>query len=50
MLIDEQNANILPLFSEALECRLDRCVVCLAIHDKEVLLAVWWCGNMLLLD
>ena len=40
MLIDEDYANILPLFREVIECILNRRLLCLVIDDEEVPLRV----------
>lgn len=40
MLVDQDNADILPLLSEALERRLDGGRLRLAVDDQEVLLGV----------
>lgn len=47
MLVYEQNANVLPLRCEFLECFFDSCVIRLAVDNKEVLLRVWRLSDML---
>lgn len=47
MLVDQQNANVLPLRREALEGRLDGRVVGLGVDDQEVLLGVRGRGDVL---
>lgn len=47
MLVNQDNANILPLGREALKGRLDRSIIRLVVHHKEVLLRVWGSRNVL---
>jgi hypothetical protein len=47
MLIDQENADILPLRCESFKCFLNSCIVGLAIHDEEVLLGIWRLRDML---
>ncbi len=47
MLIDQENANVLPLGCESLKGLLDRCIVRLAVDNQEVLLRIGWLRNML---
>ena len=47
MLVNKQNANILPLAREAIERLLNRMCFRLGIDNKKVLLRVWRVGNVL---
>ena len=47
MLVDEQDTNILPLTCELVESSLDSSSIGFRVYDKEVLLGVWWVGDML---
>lgn len=47
MLVDEQNANVLPLTRELVKCSLDSCGFRLGVYNEEVFLGIWWIGNML---
>ena len=49
MLVDQENANILPLRCESFKCFLNSCIVGLAIHNQEVLLRIWWLRDMLII-
>jgi hypothetical protein len=49
MLIDQENANILPLAREAREGGLDRCGLGLGVDDEEVLLGIGRRGDMLVI-
>lgn len=48
MLVDQQNAHILPLVDKLVECLFDRRDLCFAIDYEEVL-ACLWCGSNVLL-
>ncbi len=47
VLVDKQNRNILPLACEAVECLLDGFVLCLGVHDEEILLCIRRLRNVL---
>lgn len=47
MLVDEQDTNILPLTRELVESGLDGSSIGLGVYNKEVLLRVWWTGDVL---
>jgi hypothetical protein len=47
MLVNEQDRNVLSLTRELVEGGLDGLVVRLCVDYEEVLLAVWWWGDVL---
>jgi hypothetical protein len=47
MLVDQYDADILPLGSEPVKGRLDRRRLRLVIDHEKVLLRIWWIGDML---
>ncbi len=47
MLVDEYNSYILPLLCVAVKCGFNGRGLRLGVDDEEVLLGVWWLGNML---
>ena len=49
MLVDQENADIFPLFCESVERFLDGSIVCLAVNNKEVLLGVRWFSDVLII-
>ena len=50
MLIYEQDCNVLSVVCVSVKCLLDRAGLGLGVDDEEVLLGVWWLGNMLIDD
>lgn len=48
MLVDEQNANVFPLTRELVKCSLNSCSFRLGVNNEEVLLRIWWIGDVLL--
>ena len=48
MLVDEDDSNILSLGCEAFKCGLDRRIICLVVHDEEVLRLICASAHMLL--
>jgi hypothetical protein len=47
MLVYEQNGDVLALLGEALKGSFNVRVLCLGVHDQEVLLRVWRLGDVL---
>lgn len=47
MLVDQENANILPLSGESIKCFLDCGIVRLAVYNEKVLLGIWRGSDML---
>lgn len=47
MLVDQENSNILSLRSESLESRLYSRIIGLIVDNKEILLRIRWCSDML---
>ena len=47
MLVNQNNANVLPLGCEAVKGRLDSSVIRLVVHHKKVLLRIWGSRNVL---
>lgn len=49
VLIYQENSNVLPFLCETIECLLDSSIICLVVHNEEVLLRVWRSSNMLVI-
>ena len=47
MLVDEQNSNVLAFSRKAIKGGFDSRCFSLGVDNQEVLLAIWWLGNVL---
>lgn len=47
MLVDEQNSNVLAFGGKAIKGGFNSRCFGLAVDNQEVLLAIWWLGNVL---